>query len=209
MIKKNLAIIGAGGFGRELFYLLDSNIYECVGFLEIKSSKLELPAPIIGSEGEIYKIMKEYIISCFAIAIGDTNKRKTIIGSLKKYSLFFPAITHKSAQVFTNHIGHGSVIYPNVVIMHNCVIGKYSLINSGVTIGHDVIVGEYCNIHSGVNLAGGIVIGECTFIGIGSTIKENITIGKNSIIGAGSVVLNNVPDNTMVYGVPARVVSEL
>ena len=59
MIKKNLAIIGAGGYGRELFYLLDSNIYECVGFLEIKSSKLELPAPIIGSEGEIYKIIEK------------------------------------------------------------------------------------------------------------------------------------------------------
>ena len=53
-------------------------------------------------------------------------------------------------------------------------------------------------------LAGKITIGDYTVIGIGASIKEEITIGSNAIIGAGSVVINDVPNDTTVYGVPAK-----
>ena len=106
MIKKKIAIIGAGGFGRELFYLLDREIYECVGFIDVRLPKEQLPAPIIGSESDIEQIQEKHIISFFAIAIGNIYKRITIIDSLKKYSLTFPSITHPSAQIFSNNFVH-------------------------------------------------------------------------------------------------------
>ena len=53
---------------------------------------------------------------------------------------------------------------------------------------------------------GKIHVGERTFIGCNSTILPGVTIGKRCVIGAGSVVTKDVPDGTVVAGVPARVV---
>ncbi len=53
---------------------------------------------------------------------------------------------------------------------------------------------------------GKIKIGDNCFIGAKSTILKNVTIGNNCIIGAGSVVTKSVPDNSIVAGVPAKVI---
>lgn len=51
---------------------------------------------------------------------------------------------------------------------------------------------------------GKIIVGEYSFIGARSVIMPNVTIGNNSVVGAGSIVLNDVPDGTVVAGVPAK-----
>ena len=53
---------------------------------------------------------------------------------------------------------------------------------------------------------GKIVVGENSFIGCRSIIMPGVTIGKNVVIGAGSIVLKDVPDETVVAGVPAKVI---
>ncbi|MBQ8797852.1 MAG: acyltransferase [Oscillospiraceae bacterium] len=53
---------------------------------------------------------------------------------------------------------------------------------------------------------GKIHVGERTFIGCNSTIMPGVTIGKRCVIGAGSVVTKDVPDGSVVAGVPARVI---
>ena len=53
---------------------------------------------------------------------------------------------------------------------------------------------------------GRINVGERTFIGSGSIIMPGVTIGKRCVIGAGSVVTKNIPDGSVVAGVPARVI---
>lgn len=56
-------------------------------------------------------------------------------------------------------------------------------------------------------LVGDIVVGDNVYIGLRSIIMPGITIGNNVIIGAGSIVTKNIPDNSVVAGVPARVIS--
>jgi len=51
----------------------------------------------------------------------------------------------------------------------------------------------------------GIQIEDNVWIGAGARILDGVTIGRNAIIGAGSVVTRDVPPNTKVVGVPARV----
>ena len=53
---------------------------------------------------------------------------------------------------------------------------------------------------------GKISVGSRTFIGCNSTILPGVKIGERCVIGAGSVVTKDVPDGTVVAGVPARVV---
>ena len=202
--KTKIAVVGAGGFGREVFHLLNDELYECIGFIDYHDVKKSLKAPIIGHESEIEKIISDHELSHCIVAIGNIQKRKQLVNKINKYQLKFPLIYESSISNYSHDIGDGTVLFPGVVIMNDCKIGNFTLLNSGVTLGHDVIVGDFCNINPGVHLAGRITIGDGTLIGIGTSIKENVRIGMNVIIGAGSVVLNDVPDNTIVYGVPAR-----
>ncbi len=204
MNKDKIVIIGAGGFGLELYNILKEMNYDCVGFIDYNKQDKKLPLPIIGLESEIEKLMEKYKFSNCAIAIGDIDKRRKIANLIQNFPLKVPSILDSFIKCFSKDIGNGVIIYPGVIIMNDCKIGNHTLINSGVTLGHDVVIGEYCNISPGVNLAGHIKIGDGSLVGIGSSIKEKITIGKNSVIGAGSVVINDVPDDTTVYGVPAK-----
>ncbi|MDB4668880.1 NeuD/PglB/VioB family sugar acetyltransferase [bacterium] len=202
--KKKIVIIGAGGFGREVFHLLDNNIYKCVGFIDQESCVANMYAPIIGHESNMEQIVAEFKFTHCVIAIGDIKKREKVLNVISEFQFNFPLVNSAINADYSPDIGEGSIIYPKVVIMNDCKIGKFTLLNSAVTLGHDVVLGNYCNINPGANLAGGITVGDNTLIGIGATIKENVTIGKNVIIGAGSVVLNDIPDDTVAYGVPAR-----
>lgn len=51
---------------------------------------------------------------------------------------------------------------------------------------------------------GRITVGDDTFIGLRSIIMPGVAIGKNCVIGAGSIVTHDVPDRTVVVGIPAR-----
>lgn len=60
-----------------------------------------------------------------------------------------------------------------------------------------------------IDLFGRIVVGNNVSIGINVTIMPGVTIGDNVIIGAGAVVTKNIPDNTVVAGVPARPIKSI
>lgn len=119
--------------------------------------------------------------------------------------------------VLTN-LGEGLIIGDNVGISPNALIS----IRGEVKIGNETIIGPYFSIHpenhifndfnisirkQGVTRKG-IVIGNNCWIGAKVTILDGVTIGDNSIVAAGSVVTKNVLENSIVGGVPARVLDK-
>lgn len=54
-----------------------------------------------------------------------------------------------------------------------------------------------------------VTIGDNVFVGVGTIILPGVTIGNNVLIGAGSVVSHDIPDNSVAFGNPARVVNSL
>ena len=74
-------------------------------------------------------------------------------------------------------------------------------------------IGENVTVHQGVTL-GSIagkwkqpIVGNNVSFGAGAKVMGEVTIGNNVVIGANSLVINDVPDNAVVVGVPARIVS--
>lgn len=88
------------------------------------------------------------------------------------------------------HTGIGVVIHPRAVIGKNCIIGQ------GITIG-------------GRSRAYDVpVLGSQVYIGAGARILGPIKIGNNVVIGPNAVVIKDVPDNTIVGGIPAKILKE-
>lgn len=56
---------------------------------------------------------------------------------------------------------------------------------------------------------GAITIGNNVYIGMGAYIMPGVTIGDNCIIGAGSIITKNIPDNSIVVGIPGRVICDV
>ncbi|MEO3404438.1 acyltransferase [Mucilaginibacter sp. CAU 1740] len=89
-------------------------------------------------------------------------------------------------------------------------IGDDVTIAHGVTFHtHDGGVGVLRKKYPGINIFKKIVVGNNVFIGSHATILPGIVIGNNVIIGASSLVSKNIPDNTVVAGVPAKKIKTL
>tara|TARA_B100000686_G_scaffold305344_1_gene343718 strand:+ start:1064 stop:1603 length:540 start_codon:yes stop_codon:yes gene_type:complete len=104
----------------------------------------------------------------------------------------------------------GIEIHPAVKIGKNFFIDH----GMGIVIGETTVIGDNVSIYQGVTLGGTKwekrkrhpSISDNVVIGAGAKVLGPITVGKNSKIGANSVVTRNVPSNTVVVGIPARVV---
>ena len=115
-------------------------------------------------------------------------------------------------------------IQKNARIGNNCKISSHTFICEGVAIEDDVFVGHnvsFINDKYPRATSSGQLQTEADWkvvpttvkkgasIGTSSTILCGITIGENAIVGAGSVVTKDVPANTVVAGVPTRVIRSL
>lgn len=102
----------------------------------------------------------------------------------------------------------GADIMHFVFVGSSVTLGKGALINSGAQIHHEVTIGEFSEINPGAIILGKAKIGEYTSVGTNATILPRVKVGNNVLIGAGSVVLDDIPDNSKVVGVPARIIGE-
>ncbi|GAB3490415.1 sugar O-acetyltransferase [Spirosoma knui] len=116
---------------------------------------------------------------------------------------------------FYTNFGRFISLGKNIFINHNC-----SLLDiGGITIEDDVQIGPSVNLTSENHpldpanrktvLPRAIVIRRNAWIGAGATILPGVTVGENAIVAAGAVVSRDVPPNTVVAGVPAKVVKTL
>jgi sugar O-acyltransferase (sialic acid O-acetyltransferase NeuD family) len=144
----------------------------------------------------------------FIVAIGGTNGkvREQIFDYLKSKNINGETAIHDSAYVADNAVvGEGSQVLVGSTICARAIIGRSVIINTASSIDHETIIGNFVHIAPGATLCGCVEVGDYSFIGANSTILPRIKIGINSVVGAGSVVTRDVPDNTVVYGNPARI----
>jgi acetyltransferase-like isoleucine patch superfamily enzyme len=118
------------------------------------------------------------------------------------------------APFYTN-FGKFIRIGKNVFINHACSF----LDMGGITLEDEVLIGPRVNLVTENHpldpsdrralLTRPIVIKRNAWIGAGATILPGVTIGENSIVAAGAVVSKDVPANTIVAGIPAKVIKSI
>jgi acetyltransferase-like isoleucine patch superfamily enzyme len=91
------------------------------------------------------------------------------------------------------------------VVNAGVMTGMNGIVNSGAIIEHDCILGNHVHIAPRATLGGNVLVGDFAHVGLGAAVLPSATVGAGCVVGAGAVVLRDVPTNSTVVGVPARV----
>ena len=209
---KNIVIIGAGDFGKEVAWLIEDinkakPVYQILGFLdddEKKIGKSYNGYECLGPITCIFDLMKEKGV-CAVIAMQDGGIRKRIVEKLSGFDAWETLIHPSVNMSHTSAIGKGCIVCAGSNISVNTTIGDHCIFNLSVTMGHDCTVKDYVSIMSGSCVCGHVTIGQEAYLSTNCTIVPSKKVGAYARVGAGSVVLRNVKDSVTVMGVPAKV----
>lgn len=206
---KNLLIIGARGWGREVFCMLPNCLgyeteFHVKGFLDDKADALDkYPGypPIIDSV-EHYQPQPDDVFIC---ALGHPKWKRHYAEIMLAKGGEFINIIHKSSYIGQNTVlGKGCIFSRDVSVSCDVKIGDFVTLQRLATIGHDAKIGNYSNLGSFTAVCGFSEIGNDTVVYPGAIIVPHIKVGDNCVVGAGSVVVCKVKDSTKVFGNPAK-----
>lgn len=171
----------------------------------------------------------------FGQLIGDWSEIESLINNLPSEDVFIENDSRNSAVPLLDkkevnariepgaiirdqvEIGDNAVIMLGAVINIGAEIGANTMIDMGAVLGGRAIVGENSHIGAGAVLAGVIEpasaqpvrIGNNVLVGANAVVIEGVQVGDGAVVAAGAIVTKDVPANTVVAGVPAKVIKEI
>lgn len=133
-------------------------------------------------------------------------RRRELVAAAMAAGLHFdgPLVDPTCVIARSTRIGDGAFVGAGCVIGAAGRLGDHVFVNRASNLGHHLVLDDFATIGPGVTIAGNVRIGEGTVIGAGSTILPGVVIGARAMVAAGSVVRRDVPDDTLVAGVPAK-----
>jgi sugar O-acyltransferase (sialic acid O-acetyltransferase NeuD family) len=206
---QDIAIIGAGDFGREVALLVKqinkvAPAWNLLGFYDdnIPKGTHVYNLLVLGKVAEVNACTEPLGI---ALGVADPHAKKAIVEALVNPLLHFPMLVYPKSELGdeANIFGKGCIITSGCAFAVNIAVGDFVLFNAAITVGHDAQIGAYSSFMPSCNISGRAAIGEACYFGTGSTILQNLSVGSNSIVGAGAVVTKNFPANSKLIGVPA------
>ncbi len=209
-------IYGSGQLGLMAAYILrQQGDVKLLGFIDDnpgQAGKTLDGVPVLGGAPLLPELL-EHGLGGAIVAIGDNHRRGEIAKRLSEMGLALVQAVDPSANISaTARLGMGALIGPGAIIAFNTMIGDNPYVGPGAVISHDVLVGDNVLLSVGCVVAARVDIADFAFIGAGARVvparlgqEARLRVGRNAIVGAGAVVLKDVPDNSVVAGVPARV----
>jgi sugar O-acyltransferase (sialic acid O-acetyltransferase NeuD family) len=206
---KNLIIIGARGYGREVYGLAKdcsgyNTDYIIKGFLDDKSDALAGfdNYPNIISSVEDYVIQDDDVFIC---ALGSVKWKKHYVEVILSKGGKFVNLIHPTVIFNLNvKLGNGLIIFMYSNISNDCEVDDYVTIQGFVAIGHDSKIGKWSHINAYSFMGGYAVLEEEVCLNTRATVLPNVIVRKRATVGAASLVIKNVKEDTTVFGVPAK-----
>jgi sugar O-acyltransferase (sialic acid O-acetyltransferase NeuD family) len=211
-----MIIVGGKGFAKEVLEILNQNMFDHDKIAFFDNINNDLPDllynkfPILRSEVEVRSFFSK-TDNNFTLGIGGPlNRHKLALLFMSWDGKLTSTISPKaSIGSFGVRLGEGINLMTGTTITNDIKIGRGSLINLHCTVGHDTFIGDFVELSPGVNISGNCILGNYCNIGTNATILPKVTLGENVIVGAGAVVNKDVPSNSLILGIPGRVVKEL
>lgn len=209
-MRKNIAIVGAGGLGRETACCIRainevSPTWNLTGFFDDG-----LPA---GTENEYGRVLgtveelngwKEPL--SVVIAIASPRVLRKISGLLDNPFLEFPNIIAPDARFYDRGgvtMGKGNLVSFGHVFSCHVNMGDFNLFSCGSLIGHDVTLGHWNVVANGCKVSGAVTLGDCNFLGAASVVLPCLTVKENVVLGANSTLVRDALEEGTYAGCPA------
>ncbi len=209
---KDIAIYGAGGFGREIACLIHKinekkKSWNLIGFFDdgIQIGNYNEYGEILGGINELNLYTNEIAI---VIAIGFPLLVKKIVNKIHNQNVSFPNLIAPDVRLLDANnftLGKGNIISFGCTISCNVKISDFNIFNWNNTIGHDVSIQNYNSFMPSVSISGEVIIGDLNFFGVSSTVLQQLVIGNGTVIGANSLITRNTKNNETYIGTPAKI----
>ncbi len=213
MTADDLVIYGAGGFAREVAWLVEcvsaTKPVRIVAFIDDNDERCGGEINGIGV-CSLAEVVTSHPNAGVVAAIGAPFAREEVTRKAGSVGLTPRTIVHPNVVLSRLiEVGEGTVICAGSILTVNIKLGKYVQINLACTVGHDVTIGDYTTLAPGVHISGRVELGRGVYVGTGAAIVNGtehrpLRIGDNAVVGAGACVVDDIPPGTVVVGVPAR-----
>ena len=211
---KDIAIFGAGGFGKEVACLIkrindasDQPLWNIIGFFDDGKKK----GDVVSRFGEVLGGMEELnnwaTPVAIAIAIGNSGAVKTVVERIKNPNVCYPNLIDRSFYIVdpqTFKIGQGNIIQGQSSVSCDVEIGDFNILNGWVVIGHDVKIKNYNTFLPATRISGDVTIGSHNKFGAQSFVMQGLKIGDEVTLGPCSAMLSKPKDGRVYIGVPAK-----
>lgn len=211
---KEIAIYGAGGFGREIYCLLKrineevDPTWNIIGFFDdgVPAGESNEYGKVLGNIDTLNDWKSPLSV---VFAIGSPMIVNLLFEKIKNPNIDFPNIIAPDLLFLDKanvRMGIGNVFCSRCLVSCNVEIGNFNIFNCHISVGHDAVIGNFNSIMPAVKISGGVQIGNRNFLGVNSLILQYKSIGNDTTIGASSVVLRNTKDGYTYVGNPARII---
>ncbi|MFZ4435681.1 MAG: acetyltransferase [Flavobacterium psychrophilum] len=209
---QDIAIYGAGGFGKEVACILNKineiqPTYNLVGFFDDgvhKGTDISHFGQVLGGLSELNSWETPISI---VFAIGNPGIIETIVKNITNHNVSYPNIIHPDvffADPISLSMGIGNVIVRGCTISVDVTIGNFNQMNSLSSLGHDVVMGSFNVLMPLTRVSGEVQIGSYNIFGLNTLILQQIKIGKNVRTGPGAVMMTKPRDGMLYMGNPAK-----
>ena len=209
-MKKNIAIVGAGGFGRETACCLraingESPSWNLIGFFDdgVPAGTENEYGCVLGPVEDL-NAWKEPL--SVVIAIASPRALERISGLLDNPLLDFPNIIAPDVKFYDRDrmvMGKGNVISFGHIFSCHVEMGDFNLFSCGSLIGHDVTLENWNVVANGSKISGGVTLGNANFLGAASVVLPCRTVKRNVVLGANSTLVRDALEEGTYAGCPA------
>jgi len=212
---KDIAIFGAGGFGREVACLIrrineytSEPVWNLIGFFDdnekLHGEMISHFGKCLGGTDSLNSYSDNLAV---VMAIGSSIVVKKVLDKINNGNVYYPNLINPDFRIGdpeTFKIGKGNIISWGCSVTTNVQIGDFNVLNGTIGIGHDDVIGDFNTFMPAVRISGETKIGDFNFFGVGSIVLQRMKIGNHIRLGAGSVLMTKPKDGFLYMGNPAR-----